>query len=176
MNAIDVQECDQRFGIEDRALDVGAADAGTSTSGPGGDAHPLAQRVHERADRLKCSLIDPRRKLFAQVLTQVFLVERQLLQRPAQVAWEDGETDGLVDLSARLGRRPDPEQRECLGPVVRDLEIRGGAPESRLHTVGDESLAHNLLIRSGVKAPGKHAVVVEAFPCLAIFLQPMTFR
>ncbi len=66
VNAIDVQERDQGSGIEDRALDVRATDAGASTAGSGGDAHPLAQGVHAGADRLKRRLVDPRRELFIQ--------------------------------------------------------------------------------------------------------------
>lgn len=170
VNAVDVKERDEGPGIEDCALDVGTANARTSTGGPGGGAHPLAQRVHEGTDRLKRRLVDPRRELFAQVLAQLFLIERHLLQRPAQMAWEDGETDGFVYLSARLDGRPDPEQREGLGPVVRALEMRGGAPESSFQMVGDESLAHALRIRPGVEAPGIHTIVVKAPPRLAILL------
>ena len=50
-DAVDVQERDQGLGNEDRSLGVRAIDAGISTPSPGGDAYPLAQRVHERADK-----------------------------------------------------------------------------------------------------------------------------
>jgi hypothetical protein len=93
--------------------------------GTGGDAYPLAQRVHERADRLKCSPVDPRRKLFAQVLTQVFPVKPQLFQPPVQVTvlalgplqW--GHSRITCDFLERLRAPPSPLLKLLAGQAPR---------------------------------------------------------